>query len=206
MDIKQLGFILTNLNAEVIFRKMSLNKNLSILLLLLLAACSSPQVNPPPGKTPVLPSPELPATSTVEQAQNVFSEGMFTIDLPDGWDIFGPEKVSRDPNPPYDLYLLGENPTTNDGPGISRVVIANAVEWTPEAFVLAQCSTCPVNPFESTTLGGEPGLRTEVGGGGVPIMITWYFIEHNGKLIAFAIHDPETLLPLDDVLNSIQFE
>lgn len=175
------------------------------LLLLLLAACSSPQGSSPPVETPVSPSPELPKTPTAEEAQNIFGEGTFSIDLPDGWDISS-EEIHRDPDPPYTLYLLGESPTTNDGPGVSRILIANAVEWTPEEFVLSQCSTCPVNPFESTTLGGVPALRTQIGGGGVPIMITWYFVEHNGKLIAFAIHDPQTLLPLDDVLASIQFK
>lgn len=184
---------------------MSHRISLSLLLILLLAGCSSPQVSAPPVETPVSPSPELPNTPSVEEAQNIFGEGTFTIDLPDGWDISS-EEVHRDPDPPYTLYLLGEDPTTNDGPGVSRIVIANAVEWTPEEFVLSQCSTCPVNPFESTTLDGVPALRTQIGGGGVPIMVTWYFVEHNGKLIAFAIHDPQTLLPLEDVLASIRFE
>jgi hypothetical protein len=165
-----------------------------------LGACGSPQIN-----TSASPSPDKLATSTVEPAQNIFGQGMFTIDLPAGWDISS-EEIKSDPNRPYVLYLLGEDPTTNDGPGTSRVIIANALEWTPEDFVLSQCSTCPLNPLESTTLGGVPALRTEIGGNGVPFVITWYFVEHNGKLVAFAIHDPETLLPLDEVIASIRFE
>ena len=130
---------------------------------------------------------------------------MFIIDLPDGWNISS-EEINSDPNRPYVLYLLGEDPTTNDGAGTSRVVIANADEWSPEEFILSQCSNCPLNPFEPATLGEIPALRTEIGGGGVPFVITWYFVEHKGKLIGFVIHDPETLLPLDEVIASIRFE
>jgi hypothetical protein len=89
---------------------------------------------------------------------------------------------------------------------VSRVVVANASEWTPEEFALSQCSTCPENPIESLILGGLPASRTQVGGGGVPFMVTWYFIEHGDDLIALAIHDPETLEPLDEVIQSIQFK
>jgi hypothetical protein len=48
-----------------------------------------------------------------------------------------------------------------------------------------------------------PASRTQVGGGGVPFVITWYFVEHNGNLIALAIHDQQTLEPLDAVIQSI---
>jgi hypothetical protein len=168
--------------------------------ILVLAACGSPQYVPPEpaqsGST---------ATRSVESAQSVFGPGTFSIDLPQGWDIASVE-ISTDPNRPYTLYLLGANPTGNDGPGISRVAIADADQWTPEDFVLAQCSTCPQNGFESVTLGGKPAQRTEVGGGGVPIVTTWYFVENHGNLIAIAIHDPESLLPLEDVLASIKFD
>jgi hypothetical protein len=180
--------------------KMIHSPALITLPLVFLAACSSPLI-----ATPTSLLPDQPAAPTDQPAQSVFGEGTFTIDLPEGWDIAS-EEISSDANGTYVLYLLGEDPAVNHGPGTSRVVIANADEWTPEEFALSQCSTCPENPFESTTLDGKPALRTEIGGGGVPFRITWYFVQHNGKLIAFAIHDPETLLPLDKVIASIQFE
>ncbi len=180
--------------------KISYRHVLPVFLIGLLAGCASPQIN-----SPQVSLPDLAATTRVEPAQSVFGQGTFTIDLPEGWDVAS-EEITSDPDRPYLLFLLGENPTTADGPGTSRVVIANADEWTPEDFVLLQCSTCPVNPFEEITLGGIPATRTEIGGGGVPFMITWYFVEHRGKLLAFAIHDPQTLQPLDEVLASIQFE
>lgn len=167
----------------------------SVCLIGFLAGCASPQVTPT----------DIGAATSEEPAQNIFGEDTFIIDLPDGWDIVS-EEIRSDPDRPYVLFLLGENPTTDGGPGTSRVVIASADLWTPEDFVLSQCSTCPLNPLESTTLGGKPALRTEIGGGGVPIMITWYFVEHRGKFFAFALHDPQTLQPLDEVLTSIQFE
>jgi hypothetical protein len=37
-------------------------------------------------------------------------------------------------------------------------------------------------------------------------MMTWYFVPYQDKLIGFAIHDPETLAPLEEVIQSKQFE
>lgn len=168
--------------------------------LLVMTACGpSQEVISEPTQPGFLVSPSAKA------AQNVFGPGTFSIDLPQGWDIASVE-INTDPSRPYTLYLLGVNPTGNDGPGVSRVAIADADQWTPEDFVLAQCSTCPQNAFETVTLGGKPALHTEIGGGGVPFVTTWYFVENKGNFIALAIHDPESLLPLEDVLASIKFE
>ncbi|MEJ2758140.1 MAG: hypothetical protein P8046_06605 [Anaerolineales bacterium] len=73
-------------------------------------------------------------------------------------------------------------------------------------LALMQCSTCPDNGFEEVTLGGQPALRTQIGGGGVPFMVTWYYVEHGENLIGIDIHDPETLEPLTSVIESIQFQ
>ena len=171
------------------------------LILIVLNACSSGPVD-----TPASLQTEAPTMPTAVPIENVFGPGTFTLELPSGWDIFGPEVVNSDPNQPYDLYLLGENPTEDHGPSASRVVIDRAAKWTPEEFVLSQCSTCPDNGFESVALAGTPALRTQIGGGGVPFTITWYFVERQGNFIAFALHDPQTLLPLAEVIETIQFE
>jgi hypothetical protein len=136
----------------------------------------------------------------------LFGEGTFTLALPEGWDVAGPTVAGNDPDRPYEDWALGTDPTASGGPGTSHVAILDPAQWTAEDFALAQCSACPQNPFEDVVVGGKPARRTQVGGGGVPFTITWYFVEHNGKLIAFAIHDPETLEPLEDVIASIQFE
>lgn len=108
--------------------------------------------------------------------------------------------------PSYDTYILGTEPDASGGPGSSKIVIADPAQWTPELFVKSQCSTCPLHSFDEVVLGGREALRTQIGCGSVPILVTWYFVEHNGKLIALAIHDPETLEPQEDVLEGIQFE
>lgn len=156
-----------------------------------------------PGIVNQVPTPPKTAADT---AQSVFGPGTFSLNLPPGWDVSGPETISSDPNRPYDLYRLGVDPSSSSGPGTSHVIIANASEWTPKELAFLQCSTCPPGDFEPLTIGGKPALRTQIGGGGVPIFITWYYIEHRGNLIALAIHDPETLQPLEDVIGSIQFE
>jgi hypothetical protein len=174
---------------------------------ILLTACTSSTPTPEASSPTQVPQPtDLPAVSTEEPAQLVFGPGTFSLDLPVGWEIYGPLEVTNDPDRPYEVYQLGEDPSTSGGPGMSIVAIDRTDRWTPEDFVLAQCSTCPNNGFESVTIDGIPALRTEIGGGGVPIMITWYFVEHRGNFIAFTIHDPETLLPLEDVIQSIRFE
>jgi hypothetical protein len=178
------------------------------LTLFLLGACNTqPDVtkDPLPTDLPSVPTEEPPIPID-EPAQRVFGPGTFSLDLPEGWDIFGPIEVTNDPDRPYEAYHLGEDPTSSGGPGVSIVAIDRTAKWTPEDFVLSQCSTCPQNPFESVTLDGIPALRTEIGGGGVPIMITWYFVEHRGNFIAFALHDPETLEPLEETIETIQFE
>jgi hypothetical protein len=171
----------------------------------LLPAAATPV---PPTETPASPTaPPTNTTSTVvNSAQIVFAGGTISLDLPSGWGFSDLVRISYPSGQSFEIYLLGETPLGDDGPGISRVAILDPAQWTPEDFALAQCSACPQNPFEDVVVGGQPARRTQVGGGGVPFSITWYFVEHNGKLIAFAIHDPETLLPLEDVIASIRFE
>jgi hypothetical protein len=153
-----------------------------------------------PGQTP------LPPTATADPNRYVVAEAGMSLRLPEGWSVLGPQPNTTDPSRPYNLYLLGPDPGASGGPGTSTIAVLDAAQWTAEDFVQAQCSTCPAHPFEDTTVGGQPARRTQVGGGGVPFTVTWTFVEHEGKLIALAIHDPETLEPLEDVLQSIQFE
>lgn len=133
-------------------------------------------------------------------------EGEFSLKLPEGWRASDPLTVSNDPTRPYTLYILGTEPEASGGPGSSSIVIADAAQWTPEDFVQSQCSTCDAHLFEDVTLGGRAARRTQVGGGSVPFTTTWTFVENNGKLIALAIHDPESLQPLEAVIQSIQFD
>lgn len=169
-----------------------------VLSLLAVSACSlqTGETTPPPTDQ----------TDPTPAAEPIFGPGTFTLDLPAGWDVAGPDVITDESNRSYQIYRLGIDPSSSGGPGTSLVIVADAVEWTPEDIALAMCSTCPENGFEEVAVGGKPGLRTEIGGGGVPMVITWTFVENQGKLIAFAIHDPQTLAPLNAVIESIQFE
>jgi len=169
--------------------------------LLMLVAC-----NRQPVETSITIPTDTVTSNPSNPAVSVFGPDTFSLDLPDGWDVFGPLTVENGSGKSYEVYFLGENPSQEGGPGISRVVIADAAQWTPEEFALSQCSTCDPNIYEPVTLAGKSALRTQIGGGGVPLMITWYFVEHKGNLIALAIHDPQTLEPLEEVIESIQFE
>lgn len=151
------------------------------------------------------PAPSVQQPTEVT-AIPIFGPGTFSLDLPDSWDVAGPNIVTADDGRSYDDYAMGEDPTSSGGPGTSHVIIADAAQWTPEELVLMQCSTCPENGFEEVVVGGKSAQRTEIGGGGVPMMITWTYVENNGKLIGFAIHDPRTLEPLNGVIDSIIFE
>lgn len=159
-----------------------------------------------PTPTPTVPATPTDVPATPDPARYVNEQGGFSLILPQGWTAIGPQPVGNDPARPYDLYILGQDPAPSGGPGSSQIAILDAAQWTAEDFVLSQCSTCPAGTFEDVTLGGVPARRTQVGGGGVPFMVTWHFVEHDGKLIALAIHDPESLEPLDEVLQSFQID
>lgn len=183
-----------------------------LVLVVLLAACNMP-AQPPlitqPGDQPAATAPvsTLPAvTETLDASRFTISEAGLSLQLPQGWQVAGPLPTNTNMDVPFDLYVLGTNPQSSGGPGASLIAVADAGEWTPQQFVQGQCSTCPEGDFQEVTFGGLPALRTEIGGGGVPFTITWFFVENKGKIIAISILDPQTMAPLDEVLQSIRFE
>lgn len=178
----------------------------------LLWACNFPAVTTStqtamvPTSTP-MPAPEI-STPTPDPSRYYNAEGGFSLRLPEGWQVSGPFEVKNDPARPYIAYLLSLSTelSLRGGPGISKIVVADPVQWNAEKFIMDQCNTCPVNPLEEITLDGIPAQRTQVGGGDVPFLITWVFVQHRGKWLGFAIHDPETLVPFEEVIQSIRFD
>jgi hypothetical protein len=168
------------------------------LLLLTTAAlaCAAPQPAAPPT-TAALPTPD--------PGRVRFDEGGFSMTLPQGWSVAGPFAAQVD-GAAYSLYALGIDPGASGGPGTSQIIVAEAAQLTAEAFAAAQCTTCPTSPFVDVQLGGLPARRIPIGGGGVPFVVEWTFVEREGKLIGFSIRDPETLATLEDVLRSVQFD
>ncbi len=75
-----------------------------------------------------------------------------------------------------------------------------------EEFAASQCSTCPEHRSEAVTLGTVPAERLSIGGGAVPFEKSWFFFENQGKRIGLAVHDPDTLDPLDEVLATSRLE
>jgi hypothetical protein len=149
-------------------------------------------------------------TPTPESSESRYfnQEARISLILPDGWDVAGPFSVSIITNGSHDyhLYNLGIQPEASGGPGISHLIVADPQKLTIEAFIQDQCSTCPVNPIETTMIGNISTKRSIVGGGSVPFEIEWFFVEHNGNLVGLSIHDPETLETLEEVIQTLQLE
>jgi hypothetical protein len=173
------------------------------LLLVVLAACS-------PAAEIATPEPTekqqevLSPTEPIDEERYFNQQGSFSLVLPQGWQVSGPIDAASSGGHMFSLYRLGVDPEASGGPGISSIAISDLNTMTIEAFVQGQCSTCPRSPIDEIQLGDVRARRAVIGGGGVPIEVTWTFVEHSGKLIALAIHDPETLQPINEVLESLQ--
>jgi len=155
-------------------------------------------------------APPLEATATSTAAQDkryVNDEGGFSLVLPEGWSVLGPLPMTlSEGGAGYNLYVLGEAPSESGGPGASMIVIADAAQMTLEQFSASQCSACPGHSPEAVALGAVPAERLLIGGGTIPFEKAWFFFEHQGRRIGLAIHDPDTLEPLDEVLATLRLE
>lgn len=182
---------------------MTLKSILVVMLLLSLSACS--QAAATAEVQPTKSQVERLATATADQVgeRYVVEEGSFSLSLPEGWQVVGPIEATAGETA-FTLYRLGLDPAASGGPGTSSIIIADRDALTVEEFVQAQCSTCPAAPLEDIQLGDVSARQTVIGGGSVPIKVTWTFFEHNGKLIGLKIHDAKTLEPLQQVLASLK--
>lgn len=176
---------------------------LFVMFLLTLSACAQtgPTVAPAVTGRP----PDV-VTPTVDESEGRYfnEQGQFSLSLPEGWRVFGPVDASAGEGVSFKLYSLGLQPEASGGPGASSIVIMDPGAVSIERFVQAQCSTCPAAPIQDIQLGDVSARQTVIGGGGVPIEVTWTFFDHNGMRIGLKIHDAETLEPLQQVLESLQ--
>lgn len=175
-----------------------------LFLVLILSACTSRLTPASPSAPAVSPSATTPSGASTDRYYNAVDG--FSLQIPHGWKVTGPTIATNDPIRPFDLYFLSVNPQTGTGPGTSLIAVLDPDQWDIEQFAQSQCSTCPVNPVEPFRIGEITAQRTQIGGGGVPHRITWTFFESKGKLIGLAIHDPQTLEPLEDVIQSLRLE
>jgi len=164
----------------------------------LIGACSAGAT--PPAAATAPPPPILAETRYVN------AEGRFRLALPEGWSAAGPFAIPVDGGGTYNLYTLGLEPSAEGGPGISRVIVADAADLTVDQFLTLQCSIRPQHPVEAVTPGSVSAQATRIGGGSVPFEVEWYFVEHAGKLIGLSIIDPETMETLIPVVQSLRLE
>ena len=151
--------------------------------------------------------PATDPTPASPEERYVNDEGDFSLVLPEGWSVLGPLPTTvPESGAAYNLYVLGAAPTESGGPGASMIVIAEASQLTLEQFAASQCSTCPAHTPQAVTLGTVPAQRLLIGGGTVPFEKSWFFFENQGMRIGLAVHDPDTLEPLDEVLATLRLE
>jgi hypothetical protein len=109
------------------------------------------------------------------------AEAGLALSLPAGWNIADPIAAQG-----YSLYLLGPEAGISGGPDASQIIVADADQLTIEQFAEQQCSICPVQTVEDTTLNGQPAKRLIIGGGSTPEFV-WHFLTANGRLIGLSL-------------------
>jgi len=171
-------------------------------LLLALSACRAAAA---PAST-ATPTESIPATRfspEPQAARYVNQDAGLSLVLPPGWTAAGPFDAAAG-DAAYALYVLGLDPALEGGPGASRLIVAADNTLSIQSFLAAQCSTCPDHGVTDAQLNGIPVQRAVLGGGGVPFEIEWVFLEHDGRLVGLAIHDPATLETLNPVLDTLE--
>lgn len=147
----------------------------------------------------------VPSTSP-DPKRYINQEGGFSIRIPDDWGVAGPFEIELDGEAAYNVYHLGSDPSQGSGPGLSSIVLADNNRFSVAYFIASQCSTCPSHAVETVQIGTATAERTFIGGGGVPFLVEWYFIDVEPRWIGLSIHDPETMETLYDVLDTFRFE
>jgi hypothetical protein len=169
-----------------------------VLLLLALAACGQPAPTPFPTRASVTRVAASPTPTPVPQ-RYVNEIAGFSFDLPTDWQVVeqGMTELGR-------YYLIGPEPL-GPGPGTSALFVAGAEALAAaEAAATLACEACETEPeFEPVTIGELEGLRARIG---EPVAVDWYFVSHGDWLIFFTLHDPETLLTREDLLQTFRME
>lgn len=183
-------------------RRWLFSLTLPLLFMLLLAACGTPTPTPFPTLTvePVLTPTPSPTATAVSLTTYRNDTGLFALELPSTWEVERRGLTSLGEH-----YQLGPAPV-GPGPASSALFIAPADDLAADtaAEMLLCGSGCPEKlTLEETTIAGRPALRTSLDVAGTPL--EWFFVEHEGRLIFFTLHDPETLLTRTDLLDTFSF-
>lgn len=201
--------------------KQKLISILAFLSTLGLAACLNatvPNATPPaaqrtPAPTSPLTATVMPTVADIGQPKSGDQQGLlqiyenkeagFSLRLPQDWTVSPPQKAA------YGLlYHLGPAPLARSGPANSSIVIADAASMTiTQVAVALQCGGgCAAPTFTQVVLRNHiPARYAVIGGQGAPTT-QWYFIEHNNKIIALSLHDPDQpTQALDAIIQSLTF-
>lgn len=183
---------------------MSLAKVIPLLLLLLTACRQAPagelgSVVPPTAMPTALPT--LTPTTPANQIYRDVDAG-FSLNVPDDW-VIGPPRLTALGR----QVMLGPAPL-GPGPASSTLLVADAANLDIETAALQlECGgDCPDElVWHETTIDDRPARRTLIGAGG-PAPLEWHFLEHNGRLIFFTLHDPATLVSRDDLVATLRLD
>lgn len=185
-------------------------RNLFIGMLLMmsiwLGACGSLEIGLEETPTPASPPTTMPPEATPTPNSNIPADAVaytnsdygFAMLLPAGWNVAGPLHATSQG---FTFYTLGPTVNGEGGPDTSQIIVTD--QLTLEQFVKSQCSVCPTQPVEDTTLGGSPAKRTRIGGGSAP-EAEWYFVSQAGRLIGFSVR-PLNGQAFDWVYSTITF-
>ena len=124
----------------------------------------------------------------------------FALEIPEGWVVTEPQTT-----PLGEMVLLGLGEPTSGDPMVSTILVADSSKIRAvEAVNLLQCGTLTCQERVSlgiTEIGGLDARQAVIGSENTPDL-EWFFIDYNGRLVYFSLHDPTTLQTLQPIVDS----
>ncbi len=127
----------------------------------------------------------------------------FALDIPQDWNVTDAQIT---PLGKMVLLGLGDNLTSGD-PQVSTILVGDTADFrTVGAVNLLRCGTtsCQDEVVVGITSVGGIDARTAVIGSENTPELEWFFIEYNGRLVYFSLHDPTTLQTLEPMVNTFR--
>lgn len=156
-----------------------------------------PTPTPAPLPVPATFTPSPTATPETMVEQEIAAADLI-LSLPDTW-IIGEGLVT----PLGLVYYLGPEPL-GSGPSSSTLVVADGEQY--EVAELAAALLCG-SPCEldltQADIAGQSGQKVSFTAPNTPTL-EWFFLEHNGQLLAFTLHDPLTLITHPQIIASLE--
>ncbi len=169
-----------------------------------LTACSEsiqPTATLPASPTvlPAIATATIPATPE-KLVRTEIAAASLTLSLPDTW-VVGESQLT-----PLGLVIhLGPEPL-GPGPFSSTLIVTdpNQYEAATLAAALACNQECAV-PLIPTTVAGQPAQKAILGADS-PTPLEWFFLTREGQLLAFTLHDAQTLITRSDLVDSLELD